>query len=380
MHVLVSSLNAAAWLPAALAARPGLTVSALHAARVDLGDFGFSTAEPRPDAPYALHTLPVFPLRPYPYSRYTHGLAALLTRLAPDIIYHIGEPSELSTAQLVRTARRVCPRAKIVLFSFENVTRRWPGFPKVLRGRAERFVLPRVDLFAACTETAAAALARSGVDPARIRVVYAGSDPEVFAPRPDAALRARLCPPDGFLIGYVGRLVPEKGVDVLLRALARLPAGCRLALIGAGRSEPELRALAAELNVADRVQWLGRVAHDALPQHLSAFDALVLPSRSIPSWQEQWGAVLVEAMLCGTPVVGSSSGAIPEVIGAAGLIFPENDAAALAERLATLRGDPALREALARQGRERALREFTIAAHIARLVALFEGLSGNQEK
>jgi glycosyltransferase involved in cell wall biosynthesis len=371
MHILVSSLNASGWLPGILAAQPGFTVSALHAAHIDLGDFGYSRPQPRPDMPYVLYTLPVFPRRPYPYSRYTRGLRALLKRLAPDVIYHIGEPSELSTAQLVHVARRVCPAARIILYSFENLNRQWQGFPQSLRARAERATLPQVDLIAACTHGAEAALVGAGFPAERIRVVYAGTAPEQFHPSPDPVLRADLCPPDGFLIGYVGRLVPEKGVDVLLRALAALPAECVLCAIGSGRGADELQALSEQLGVADRVRWLGRLGHDLLPRYLSTCDALVLPSRSLPTWQEQYGAVLVEGMLCGTAVVGSSSGAIPEIIQDAGLIFPEDDAAALAERLDSLHQDPALRALLGRRGRERAAREFTTEKHLARLMALF---------
>jgi len=372
MRLLISSLNSAAWLAEALAQQPGLAVSALHARRVDLGDFGVSAPVSPAGASYALHTLPILPRQPYPYSRYTGGLARVLRAAAPDVLYHLGEPSELSTAQVVRTARRVCPQAKIVLFSFENVTRRWHGLPQCLRGRAERLVLPQVDLFAACTHTAEAALIRAGVDPARIRVVYLGSNAARFGPQRDPELRARLAPPEGFLVGYVGRLVPEKGVDLLLRALAQLPPQCALCLVGSGHCEGELRRLAEQLRLQDRVRWIGRVGHDVMPQYLSAFDALVLPSRGIPTWQEQYGAVLVEGMLCGTAVVGSTCGAIPEVLGEAGLTFLENDAAALAERLAALRDDGALRQSLGQQGRERALREFTIEAHVGRLMALFE--------
>src|SRR5260221_14335510 len=83
-------------------------------------------------------------------------------------------------------------------------------------------------------------------------------------------------------------------------------------------------------------------------------DALVLRSLTTPVWKEQFGRVLTEAMACGVPVVGSSSGAIPEVIGEAGLIFPEGDAAALAGCLAKLQQPPALRLALAQRGLARA--------------------------
>jgi glycosyltransferase involved in cell wall biosynthesis len=105
--------------------------------------------------------------------------------------------------------------------------------------------------------------------------------------------------------------------------------------------------------------FTGGVADTAVPDYLACMDALVLPSRTTPSWAEQFGHVLIEAMAAGVPVVGSSSGAIPEVIGEAGLVFPEGDAAALRAQLATLFDDPALRKRLIERGRARVERLYT---------------------
>ena len=129
--------------------------------------------------------------------------------------------------------------------------------------------------------------------------------------------------------------------------------------------------LSTALGVAARVHWLGRIARAQMPRYLSSLDALVLPSRSIPTWQEQFGAVLVEAMYCATAVVGSSSGAIPEVIGEAGLVFPEEDPAGLAACLLRLRDDPGLRGRLAEAGRQRALSTFALPVYVERLLTLF---------
>ncbi|MEN6546102.1 MAG: glycosyltransferase family 4 protein [Armatimonadia bacterium] len=372
MRILISSLNSAAWLAEALAAEARCEVHALHASCVNLGDFGTSTPQPVPGAAHHLHTLPVFPRRPYTYSLYQRGLSRFLKRLQPDVIYHLGEPSELNTAQVVHAARRQCPQARLVLFSFENVRHDWSGLPRCLRGMAQRYVLPRLDWVAACSNSARIVLETDGFPPERIRIVPQAVDDSAFAPQPDPALRRTLCADDGFLIGYIGRLVPEKGVDVLLRALAELPSQCVLAVVGTVREEEPLRALAAELGVADRVRWLGWVDRWRLAPYESTFDAIVLPSRGIPTWQEQFGAVLVEAMYCETAVVGSSSGAIPEVIGDTGLVFPEEDAVALAGCLRQLQDDAGLRRRLAVAGRERALREFSIPAYVQKLLALFD--------
>src|SRR5207237_3927991 len=95
------------------------------------------------------------------------------------------------------------------------------------------------------------------------------------------------------------------------------------------------------------------------PEYMNLFDVLALPSRSTAKWKEQFGRVLVEAMACGTPPVGSSSGEIPNVIVDAGLIFQEGDIAALAASLGSLYYDPELRQRLSTEGRQRVLEDFT---------------------
>jgi glycosyltransferase involved in cell wall biosynthesis len=105
-----------------------------------------------------------------------------------------------------------------------------------------------------------------------------------------------------------------------------------------------------------------------MPDFYRSVDVLVLPSRTTPRWKEQFGRVLVEAMACETPVIGSDSGEIPYVIGRDGLIFPEDDIDALAAHLRSLQEDAALRRELGRRGRQRVLANYT-QARIARATA-----------
>ncbi len=102
-----------------------------------------------------------------------------------------------------------------------------------------------------------------------------------------------------------------------------------------------------------------------MPLRLGELDVLVLPSLTRPNWKEQFGRVLIEAMACGVPVIGSSSGEIPYVIGDAGLIAAEGNVAALRASLQRLAGDRALRTELAARGRRRVLERFT-HEHVAR--------------
>jgi len=374
MRVLVTSMAAVGEPWTVLGSHPHVELATLSASYVDCGEYGVSRPEPGA-TDHPAYTAPVFPTHPYPYARYLRGVAPALREFRPDVIYAIGEPSELSVAQVTAIARRVAPQAKLALFSFENVHRDWRGFPKFLRGRAERATLPRLDLIIACTRGARKVLVERGYPAERIRVIPPAADPDRFFRRPAPELHARLAPGVEFLVGYVGRLVHEKGIDLLLRALSRLPEGFALCLVGSGRDEEALRALGEDI-APGQVRWLGRMAPENVAEHLRAFDALVLPSRGIPTWQEQFGRVLVEGMMCGTPVVGSSSGAIPEVIGDAGLVFPEADADALAECLRRLHDDEGMRASLTERGLARAAAEFTPAAMVERTVAAFEELLG----
>jgi glycosyltransferase involved in cell wall biosynthesis len=147
-------------------------------------------------------------------------------------------------------------------------------------------------------------------------------------------------------VGYAGRLHPLKGIDVLLDAMARLPADFRLTVVGAGPEEGALRNQCTSLGLDDRVEWRQPVLRSRMPEVLSGMDVLVLPSRTGHYWKEQFGRVLVEAMACGVPVIGSDSGAIPAVIGEAGLVVPEGDIQGFRDALVRLRIDPGLRQQL----------------------------------
>jgi glycosyltransferase involved in cell wall biosynthesis len=177
-------------------------------------------------------------------------------------------------------------------------------------------------------------------------------------------------------VGYAGGLVQEKGVDLLIRACAALDVEWELLIAGEGAEHAALAALAAELGVAARVKFLGRYASSQMPDFYNQLDVLVLPSRTQLNWKEQFGRVLVEAMACEVPVVGSDSGEIPQVIGDAGMIFPEGDVEALAGTLSQLARDPALRGQSGARGRRRVLAHYTMGHVAEATVAVYKRLIG----
>ncbi|MBL8164556.1 MAG: glycosyltransferase family 4 protein, partial [Anaerolineae bacterium] len=193
-----------------------------------------------------------------------------------------------------------------------------------------------------------------------------GVDPQLFQPgTPDAR---------PFTIGYIGRLVVEKGVDLLLDAAARLRGEWRLRLVGSGPQEDALRAQAERLGIAERITWIPWAASTEMPAQYHELDALALPSLTRPNWKEQFGRVLIEAMASGVPVIGSDSGAIPGIIGDAGIVVPEGDAEALAGALCKLRDDAACRERLAASGRAHVLAHFTHEQVAADTVAAYRAM------
>jgi glycosyltransferase involved in cell wall biosynthesis len=196
-----------------------------------------------------------------------------------------------------------------------------------------------------------------------------GVDPSIFTPAStsrtaDAPLR----------IGYAGGLLPEKGLDLLLQACAKLQGAWQLAVVGEGASRASLVALAAELGISSRVRFDVRLPSHAMPAFYQTLDLLVLPSRTLPTWKEQFGRVLIEAMACGVAVIGSNSGEIPNVVGDAGLLFPEGNVAALHGHLQRLLDAPLTCASMGQAGRARVLAHFTMQQIAAQTVEVYHTL------
>jgi glycosyltransferase involved in cell wall biosynthesis len=293
----------------------------------------------------------------YHYHYYPQ-LTRLLDQVRPDLLHFDEEAYNLSTWLALHAARqRGIP---MVFFTWQNIPRRYP--PPF--GWMERTVLGGAAMCLAGSADAAEIVRDKGFKGPIEVIPQFGTDPTLFQPGPGFADNTER----PFTVGFVGRLIPAKGLTLLIDALAGMRADWKLAVVGSGPERETAAAHARGLGVAERVQFLGQIPSTAMPEVLRGFDVLAGPSVTTPRWKEQFGRMLVEAMACGVPVIGSDSGEIPRVIGDCGLVVPEGNVPALREALRQVHEDRALRERLARAGRQRVLDFFTQKAIAARTV------------
>jgi glycosyltransferase involved in cell wall biosynthesis len=350
-----------------LARCPGMELTAI----VPPGWQGRADSAPLEHEPVEGYRLLIEPvvLNGHHHLHFYPGLEGRLRALQPEILHMDEEPYNLATWRGLRAGQAV--RARCLFFTWQNLSRRYPWpfshFERANYARAAHAI---------AGSTAAASLLRAKGYRGPVTVIpQFGIDPEVFGPAgaPTPSTPARAGSPCDFVIGYAGRLVPEKGVDLLLRACAALPLRVwSLRIMGDGPERSRLTGLAGSLGIAGKVTFLGRRPSIEAPEFYRSLDVLVLPSVTRPNWTEQFGRVLVEAMACRVPVIGSVSGEIPAVIGDAGLLFPEGDVPALADRIACLAADPARRAVLAEQGRARALSQYTNARIAEQTIRVYE--------
>ena len=257
------------------------------------------------------------------------------------------------------------------------------GFPPERIAIERRLAHESDRVIAECPQDEADLRRLYGAEPARIRSVPCGVDTEAFRPGDKAAARRRLgLPADEFIVLQLGRMVPRKGVDNVIRAMARLEANpARLVVVGGESAEPDeritpeigrLRALAQELGAAQRVQFVGRRDRAALRDWYVAADVFVTTP-----WYEPFGITPLEAMACGTPVVGAAVGGIAHTVldGLTGFLVPPRDPGALAARLQELHDKPWLGASFGLAGLRRVRSHFTWDSVAQRLAGVYAELA-----
>lgn len=300
---------------------------------------------------------------------HVHYYPKLKQRLAdfqPHILHMDEEPYNVATWLAMRQAQAV--GAKTLFFSWQNIHRTYPIPFRWL----EKQVLERVDSAIMGNKAAGDVWRQKGYKGDFAIIPQFGVNPDIFKPQRQRD-KGR-----GFVIGSTNRrLVPEKGVDLLLHAVAKLPGIWQVHIAGDGPARRALEKLAQELGISNRVHFDGVIASSQMPAYLQQLDVLVLPSRTLPNWKEQFGRVLVEAMACEVAVIGSDSGEIPNVIGEAGLIFPEDEVDALRSKLIQVLQTAGLRDELGQRGRQRVLDNYTQAQIAAKTIDVYRRMQAS---
>jgi glycosyltransferase involved in cell wall biosynthesis len=302
---------------------------------------------------YTIHKLPALFSGKNHFHCYRH-LSRLIEKIRPDVIHIDEESFSFVTFQVLRIAKK--NNIPAIFFNWQNIDKRYPWPFSYF----ERYAFSHASIGIAGTEEVKDVLQRKGCRLPLFVIPQFGVDTAVFIKQPQIELKKKIVGnSDSLVVGYCGRFVEEKGISDILTACSQLPRSVHMVLLGGGLFKSELMKQSSKIGIEERVHIVDSVPSTEMPRYLNIFDCLVLPSHTRPHWKEQFGRVLIEAMACEVPVIGSNSGEIPNVIEHTGLIFPEGNIQALMECLKKILEDKMMRMNLGRAGRERVEKYFT---------------------
>jgi glycosyltransferase involved in cell wall biosynthesis len=297
-------------------------------------------------------------------------LRLVIKNTKPDIIQVWAGPTAPHLFQVVNMKLRVWRKSQILFYGFDNLPIH-PAGPLGIYSRLKwRAVWTQVAGGVEADSEGLENLQRAGFHGPAERIFW-GIPTDLFRPMDKLRLKQELKLMYDHIVGYVGRLVPEKGLLVLLAAVRQLPTTVHSLIIGDGLMRAELELWSSLPDLRERIHLLDAMTQERVVEYINCMDVLTLPSLTMPHWKEQYGRVIGEAMACGVPIVGSNSGAIPEVIGSAGLITTEGNVSALVEAFQTAIFEETVRNRLIHDGLQRAEQELSIRAMSQRLLNFY---------
>jgi len=290
-----------------------------------------------------------------------HDLQGLENALKGFDVVHSVETSYYCSYQAAKAKQR--HGFKLVLTVWENIPFLF-HLPATKKNKL--FIAKHADLFLPVSNRAKEVLILEGMPEEKIIVQMPGIDTEHFRPmeKDKEFLKKFGCEEDDFIILFVANLYREKGIFDLIYAFRQLlnrmkkKDKIKLLIGGRGYEEKNIRKKIAELNLIDNAKLIGSFPYSVMPKIHNLADVFVLPSLPIPTWQEQFGYVLIESMACGKPVISTYSGSIPEVVGDAGILVQPNDFSSIANAIELLITEKNEREKFCRSGRNRAEKLF----------------------
>lgn len=308
-----------------------------------------------------IYSLPIFFSGKNHFYFFKSYLKKFIIKISPHLLHINEEPWSLVTFQCLMANKEL--KIPVIGFTWQNILKKYPFpfsyFEKVTYKKAKGII--------AGNKEAKEVLRKKGYKGLIEVIPEVGVDENIFKPMDVSDLKDSLGLSDKIVIGYFGRLVKEKGIYLLLEAVKILRKRIKnliLLIVGDGPEKERIKNYIQSFGMEKDTILLDRVETGKVPMYMNLLDVLVLPSFEYrgklgKGWKEQFGRVLIEAMACEVPVVGSSSGEIPNVIGDAGLIFKERSVEDLVEKLTVLIVNPKLRKILGKKGRERVINTYT---------------------
>ncbi len=317
------------------------------------------------------------------------GLVKLLREFRPNIIQVEQGSKSIAYAQLITLNKLLGLKAKLLFFTWWNL----PYQLKFPISWLEAYNLKGTDGVIVGNQDGFEVLRDRHYSGPMCILPQLGVDERIFKPQSQPQLAAKLgIQPNDFVVGFVGRFVPEKGLMTLAKALEGLGDGSgnppwKWLILGRGPLKAELKQWAKESGLENRLILVESVPHDEVPHYINLMSTLLLPSETTyqfktltaAGWKEQFGHVIIEAMASAVPVIGSDSGEIPNVIADAGLVFSEGNVEELRDRLQQLMDNPELAQIYGQKGYKRALKNYTNRALAAAQLEFYESLCQAQE-
>jgi glycosyltransferase involved in cell wall biosynthesis len=258
------------------------------------------------------------------------SLLQIVREFKPDLIHVEQEMSDWVLFE-VQLLNKLFWHKPVSVFVWENIRRPYDPITSLFH----KFNIQNSLFVIGGNRESLEILGRDGFGRGTAVIPQFGVDENRFQPMDVSVLRDQLDLRQKFVVGFVGRLVEEKGIATLINAVKNLVDHGHVDICLVILSSMEVPSwLKDELDaLGARVKLIGKVPHEEFPAYMNLFNVLVLPSQTQADWKEQFGRVLIEAMACGVPVIGSNSGAIPEVIGKMGQVFSEGNAESLANAI-----------------------------------------------
>ena len=299
-------------------------------------------------------------------------------KFQPDIVQVFEEFSGLLAFQSFLLRALLARNSKSMVYSAENIV----GNVRSALKAPMKYVMKRANLAFVCSHGVKKVLRQEGA-PAPIEVFPLGVDTEKFYKFSVDHFKQQLKLDGKFVIGYVGRLYQFKGVFLLIELMRKLPEYAHLLVIGSGPEEHALRQRAESYNLDYRIHFYGAVSYKELPDYINCMDVGIVPSLTTKRWKEQFGRTLIELMSCEVPVIASTSGSIPEVMGDAGHLVDEANVQQLYSSVHALMASPEKSFLLGRKGRERVRSLYSIEVMGERFLTMYHSLmlrQGNTEQ